>query len=159
MPKKSTNTRPGAQRNKPRTQKSFELVRPVTEEEQIGVVPEPAEPIIASTTPAPTASATAKTARAAERTTRSKTAVAAAPEPTPIVQENEEELAAVPRASAATRIAARRQASQKVQQRAAASLITAEHFTYVRRDLITIAILAAIMIIAILALYFTLGRL
>jgi hypothetical protein len=55
-------------------------------------------------------------------------------------------------------MAARRRAAQKAQQRSATSLITAEHFAYVRRDLITIAILAFIMFTAIIMLYITIGR-
>src|SRR5439155_20187609 len=59
--------------------------------------------------------------------------------------------------SAATRLAARRQASQRSQQRSAAALITPEHFAYVRKDLITIAILASVMFAAIIILYFVFG--
>jgi len=64
---------------------------------------------------------------------------------------------AAPKGSAAARLAARRQAAQKAQQRAAASLITAEHYAYVRKDLVFIAILAAIMFAAIIILHFVPG--
>lgn len=59
--------------------------------------------------------------------------------------------------SASSRMAARRQANQRTQQRNATTLITAEHFSYVKRDLITIAVLATVMVAAIIVLYFVLG--
>jgi hypothetical protein len=58
-----------------------------------------------------------------------------------------------PKGSAASRLAARRQA-QKGQQRPAATLITAEHYSYVRKDLIFIAILALVMFSIIIILHF-----
>lgn len=58
-----------------------------------------------------------------------------------------------PKGSAASRLAARRQA-QKGQQRTAATLITAEHYSYVRKDLIFIAILALVMFSIIIILRF-----
>ena len=76
--------------------------------------------------------------------------VAEAVSPTP-------EASTPPKGSAAARLAARRQANQKAQQRAAASLITAEHFVYVRKDLRFIAILAVIMFSAIIILHFVPG--
>jgi hypothetical protein len=54
--------------------------------------------------------------------------------------------------SASARLAARKNAQRT--QRNQASLITAEHYFYVRRDLIFIAILAAIMFAVIIILYF-----
>jgi hypothetical protein len=54
-------------------------------------------------------------------------------------------------------MAARRQqqqAAQKAHQRQSASLITAEHYAYVRRDLLFIAILAIIMFSALIVLHF-----
>ena len=56
--------------------------------------------------------------------------------------------------SASARLAARRQAIQKTQQRAPALMISAENYKYVRKDLIFIAILAAIMFSAIIILHF-----
>jgi len=58
--------------------------------------------------------------------------------------------------SASARLAAQRQATRTQQQRAA-SLITAEHYAYVRRDLIFIAVLATIMFAAIIILHFVPG--
>jgi hypothetical protein len=44
----------------------------------------------------------------------------------------EEVVVAAPKGSAAARMAARRQAARKAQQRSPATLITAEHFAYVK---------------------------
>jgi hypothetical protein len=60
--------------------------------------------------------------------------------------------------SASARLAARRQAAQRLQQRSATTLITSEHFAYVRKDLIRIAVFAVIMFTAIIVLYLTIGR-
>src|SRR5262249_36586272 len=60
--------------------------------------------------------------------------------------------------SASARLAARRLAAQKLKQPSAATLITSEHFAYVRQDLIKIAVFAVLMFTAIVVLYFTLGR-
>ena len=59
--------------------------------------------------------------------------------------------------SAAARLAARRQSGQKIQQRSAPALITAEHYSYVRKDLVFIAVLAIIMFAAIIVLHFVPG--
>lgn len=59
--------------------------------------------------------------------------------------------------SASARMAARRQGTHRIQQRQAASVISAEHFSYVKRDLKFIAALAVIMIVAIIILYIVLG--
>jgi len=134
MPKKSAATRHAAQRSKPKAQKSFELVRPTTE---------PTEETEAEQSPevAPVKVATAT--------------VAATPVTEKAAKE-EASVSAAPKGSASARLAARRQATQRV-QRSAASLVTAEHFSYVRKDLITIAVLAAIMFAAIIFLYFMYG--
>jgi len=134
MPKKSSTARSGAQRNRPKTQKNIELVRPVTESQEIEAEEQEVEPTAASVS---TATATTPVTPAA-----------------PVVQKEKTETA---RGSASERLAARRQAAQRAQQRSAATLVTAEHFSYVRRDLITIAVLAAIMFGIIIVLYFFLG--
>jgi hypothetical protein len=59
--------------------------------------------------------------------------------------------------SASARLAARRQASQRTSQRSANTLITSEHYTYVRKDLIFIAILAVTMFAILIILYFIPG--
>ena len=64
-------------------------------------------------------------------------------------------MATTAKTSASARLAARRQASQKT-QRSTATLITAEHYRYVRNDLIYIAILAAIMFSILIVLFFVL---
>lgn len=59
--------------------------------------------------------------------------------------------------TASERLAARRQGTQKVQRRNVAALVTAEHYSYVRRDLKFIAVLAIIMFIILAVLYFVPG--
>jgi hypothetical protein len=84
----------------------------------------------------------------------------------PTVQEEESVVATTSattistKRSAAAHMEARRQAAaaKRTSVRNASNLITAEHFSYVRRDLIRIGILAAIMFIAIVVCYFTLGH-
>ncbi|MFL5658328.1 MAG: hypothetical protein ACJ8CB_29615 [Ktedonobacteraceae bacterium] len=148
MPKKTVAARGGAQRNKPRVrvQKSIELVRQASDErgqEQETVSDAEPTAVSVSTAAAPAVkeskSSVTRETRQSE-STNSDTGVAAAP-----------------KGSAAARLAARRQASQKAQQRNATSLITAEHYTYVRRDLLFIAILAVIMFSAIIILHFVPG--
>ncbi|GCE11662.1 hypothetical protein [Tengunoibacter tsumagoiensis] len=131
MPKKSANSRATAQRQKAKAQKGFELVRPATAEAEEEIAPLPTR------APAATATLPETEEYSAE----------------PIVP-------ATPKGgSAAARMAARRQAGARVQQqRNSASLITAEHFAYVRKDLIFIAILAVLMIAIIIGGYVILGR-
>ena len=157
MPKKSTTARGGTQRNRPRTQKSFEVVRQTSSDEQEPVTddkPEEATPTSYSTTPEP-ATEPARTPK--------KTATRAATVPTPEVPEVQEEQESpvittpAPKGSAATRLAARRQ-GQRSQLKSSATLITAEHYSYVKRDLAIIAVLASFMFVAIIVLYFVLGR-
>jgi hypothetical protein len=119
MPKKTSAARNAAQRQKTKTQKSFELVKPVT-------------PVNLSE----------ETAEEQEKST--------------VISAVEEPVEEVP-TTASARVAARRQATQRA-QRSVQSLISAEHFTYVSRDLITVAILAILMLAIIITLYFTIGR-
>jgi hypothetical protein len=158
MPKKAATARRRAQHNKPKGQKSFELVRPekvVTEEEEESSTIEAQESIVteieeSSTTP--TKESTANT-KPVKPKTPAKVAVTTQEEP----KTQERQNTPAP-GSASARLAARRQAAQKQQQRPAATLITSEHFAYVRKDLIKIAIFAAFMFTAIIVLYLTLGR-
>ncbi len=62
---------------------------------------------------------------------------------------------AAAKGSASARLAARKNSQRSPRNQAA--LITAEHYSYVRRDLAFIAILAAVMFIAIIVLYFIPG--
>jgi len=144
MPKKTTSTRGGAQRNRPKVQKNIELVRQVPVEQELEDTSN-AEPAAASVTAVATSSedrqSTAKRSETKQSETKDTTATAVTP----------------PKGSAAARLASRRLATQKAQQRAAATLVTAEHYAYVRQDLKLIAILATIMFIAIIILRFIPG--
>jgi hypothetical protein len=130
MAKKTAHTRSTAQRNKPKTQKSVELVRQTSTEKEIEVD--------SSFEPETNGVATSTTSESENEGTKSVAATATAP-----------------KTSASARLAARRQASQKT-QRSAATLITAEHYRYVRNDLMYIAILAAIMFSILIVLFFVL---
>jgi hypothetical protein len=136
MAKKTAHTRSTAQRNKPKTQKSIELVRQSSTEKEIEVdidsSPEQASNGVDTST------ARTTTSEIENEGTKSVAATATAP-----------------KSSASARLAARRQASQKT-QRSAATLITAEHYRYVRNDLIYIAILAGIMFSILIVLFFVL---
>jgi hypothetical protein len=134
MPKKSASARSGAQR-KPKAQKSIELVRPASVLDEQSSEPEESE-------------STEKPVVAPVKAKATATIVEERP------AEQEKTVSTAPKGSAAARLAARRQASQRAHQRNAATLITPEHFSYVRRDLITIAILAAVMITLILVSYY-----
>ena len=134
MAKKTAHTRSTAQRNKPKTQKSVELVRQTSTEKEIESESDPEKErngVAIST-------ATATTSENEKVGTKSVATAATAST-----------------TSTSTRFAARRQASQK-SQRSTATLITAEHYRYVRNDLIYIAILAAIMFSILIVLFFVL---
>jgi hypothetical protein len=174
MPKKTANTRSSVQqRRKPKAQKSFELVRPVSAEDEIennddnadeptsvgvatSTVSAPSQKRVKTTTPSIRSEKAAATLPESEKSTAQKT------EKTPVLNtvEDEEPAEAVeetvpvpaPKSSASARLAARRQAAQKAQR--SVSLISAENYTYVRKDLVIIAILAIIMFTAIIILHF-----
>lgn len=143
MPKKTAHSRNTAQRNKPRAQKSVELVRQTSAGKEVEVEssPEPANARV--TTPAATSPASVNESKGA------KTVAA----PTSVNEDESTKAIATHNASASERLAARRQAAQKA-QRSSVSLITAEHYGYVRKDLIYIAILAIIMFAIIIGLHF-----
>jgi hypothetical protein len=135
MAKKTAHTRSTAQRNKPKTQKSIELVRQTSTEKEI----ESESGLEDESNGVAISTATATTSEnEKEEDNKSVAATATAP-----------------KTSASARLAARRQASQKT-QRSTATLITAEHYRYVRNDLIYIAILAAIMFSILIVLFFVL---
>src|SRR5450755_4309732 len=139
MPKKTTASRSGAQRNRPRAQKSIEVVHQpasVTTTEQEPVTDEQSEKTLESyaATPAPATTTATSTTRTAAKT---KTATPVVREEPPVEQESP--VPTAPKGSSAT-------------------LITAEHYAYVKRDLVTIAILASFMFVAIIVLYFILAR-
>jgi thiol:disulfide interchange protein len=143
MPKKTAHSRNTAQRNKPRAQKSVELVRQTSAGKEVEVESsqEPAKAGV--TTPAATSPASVKESKGA------KTVAA----PTSVNEDESTKAIATHNASASERLAARRQAAQKA-QRSSVSLITAEHYGYVRKDLMYIAILAIIMFAVIIGLHF-----
>jgi len=146
MPKKSTAARSAMQRNKSRVQKNFELVRPTSTGEQVLEEKTSAEQAPVSTTQVAISTTTSPVALV-ETSEVPKKQESAPPEPA----------STTTKGSAASRLAARRQGTQKTQQRSSAALITPEHYAYVRRDLIFIAILAAIMFSAIIILHFVPG--
>lgn len=161
MPKK-TAYRSGAQRNKTK-QKSFELVRPVSDENVLETVEsdeveEVEEDVVGEMTAAENGDGEEEEVEEV-REVKTKTgnvgikagASAAAVISTPPATGN----GSSPK-SAAARLAARRLAAQKA-QRTSSNLITAEHYSYVRKDLIFILILAIIMFGTIIALHFVLG--
>ena len=132
MAKKTAHTRSTVQRNKPKTQKSIELVHQSSTGREIEVDSslEQASNGVATST--------AMTSEIENEGTKSVAATATAP-----------------KTSASARLSARRQASQKT-QRSVTTLITAEHYRYVRNDLIYIAILAGIMFSILIVLFFVL---
>ena len=152
MPKKTAPARGGAQRNKSRArvQKNFELVRQTSDEQE----QEQEQETISSAEP--TAFNVSTMLAPEVKESKSKSSVTRETRQSESTN-SDTGVAAAPKGSAAARLAARRQASQKAQQRNAAALITAEHYTYVRRELVFIAILAAIMFSAIIILHFVPG--
>jgi len=158
MPKKTVTTRGGAQRNKPRVkvQKSFELVRQVSDEP--AQEPEQEQEPEAVSSPEPTAVSVSTMAAPEIKENKSKSKRVASSE----VKQSESTSSdtgtvTAPKGGAAARLAARRHGVQRAQQRAAAALINAEHYAYVRKDLVFIAILAVIMFSAIIILHFVPG--
>ena len=182
MPKKATPARSGVQRTKLKTQKSFELVRPVTqvqerEIEETGEIQE--EPTSVETASAEFSSESAALPTVPQKKAKATSSVSTEAVPVETVSQKNAKPASVatevapvetvtPKAtatvetpvtaakgSASARMAARKNTQRS--QRSQATLITSEHYSYVRRDLAFIAILAAIMFIAIIVLYFIPG--
>ncbi|HEY1353798.1 MAG TPA: hypothetical protein VGF67_29665 [Ktedonobacteraceae bacterium] len=155
MPKKTAYSRSGAQRGKTR-QKSFELVRSASEPEvqvatESRVQAEVAEREAAEEEVVEEREAGEEEERKKRVGMRAGAAASRSSVPaTPAVQQDSAHT------SAKARMAARRQAAQRT-QRAPASLIVAENYSYVRKDLIFVLILAIIMFSAIIALHFILG--
>lgn len=163
MPKKTTHTRGNVQqRRKPKAQKSFELVHPISVEDEIENKDDDDFELEITDLPESekVAAPSSRTKKEAAASPKSDRPSAPKSEKAPVlktVEENEpaevvEEMVTAPRSSASARIAARRQAGQKTQR--AVSLISAQNYSYVRKDLIFIAILAIIMFSAIIALHF-----
>lgn len=152
MPKKTASVRGGASRNKPKPQKSIKLVRPDAAVNENDLQSESNEEELTLAVPASKAAvASAATVSKTEFATSKK------PEVESIPSQKEQAFADSPAAnkgSAAARLADRRQMALKSQAPRNANLITAEHYAYVRRDLIYILILAIIMFSAIIILHF-----
>lgn len=187
MPKKSASARGGAQRNKPKVQKNIELVRPTTASDEPALKTDDTTADAEQTSVATGVDTLVAPKTKSSGTTRTRTRGSSTPKvressallATPEVKKEEEdaeeqeeaaEAEAAPVASAkstsatsaapksaAARLAARRQSGQKNSPRAAATLVTAEHYSYVRKDLAFIAVLAAIMFSAIIILHFVPG--
>ena len=163
MAKKTASVRGGASRNKPRSQKSIQLVRPVstaTELEVDNSEEETTDTVATSTDAEPTIEAEVEEVGVVEveevtEVKEPKAAKAVKEVKAPKVEATKPvvETAAAPK-SASARLAARRQAAQQTQKRAPATMISAENYRYVRKDLIFIAILAVIMFSAIIILHF-----
>ncbi len=157
MAKKTASARSGASRNKPRSQKSVQLVRPVSTATELEVddSEEEATGTVATSTAAePTVEAEVEEVEV-EEVAEVKEPKAAKVVKAPKVEATKPvvETTAAPK-SASARLAARRQTAQQTQKRAPATMISAENYKYVRKDLIFIAILAAIMFSAIIILHF-----
>jgi CHASE3 domain sensor protein len=148
MPKKTASARGGASRNKPKSQKSIKLVRPTPAENDMQDDNGVEETPLAAPTPRATSTATAS---------RPEVTATKKSEVDRVASQKEKDVAdtsVASTSSAAARLAARRQTTLKQQVQRNANLITAEHYAYVRRDLIYILVLAVIMFSAIIVLHF-----
>ena len=152
MPKKTASARSGASRNKPKSQKSIQLVRPTTAENDVqNESSEGQEETTLAASVSKAGVASAATVSKAEVATSKKSALESVTAPK---EKDVVDTSAANKSSAAARLAARRQTALKQQVQRNAGLVTAEHYAYVRRDLIYILILAVIMFSAIIILHF-----
>lgn len=151
MPKKATPARNGVQRT--RSQKSFELVRPVSD-----VQAESTEEIVEdAVVETPSTNVALDALPTVPKKARSTSISSVATQVTPVAAATEVDVPAVAvatKGNASTRLAARKSTPRA---RSNASLITPEHYSYVRKDLAFIAVLATIMIVALIVLYFVPG--
>lgn len=159
MPKRTASARGGASRNKPKAQKSIQLVHPNTAVSENETQQDDSSVEEETTRVAPTAKATAASTATVSKTEAATGKKSDGESVTAQAQKSIEETSpAAARGSAAARLAARRQSQGQAALKPAAprnpSLITAEHYSYVRRDLIYILILAIIMFSAIIILHF-----
>jgi len=154
MPKKTAYSRSGAQRNKTK-QKSFEVVRPASDDNVLETIESSEEEEIEGDGSIEVQSTqdeeeVEEVKAKAVKGAGVKVATAAAVSVAPAVANSS------PR-SAAARMAARREASQKA-SRSSSNTVTVEHYGYVRKDLVFILILAIIMFSIIITLHFVLGN-
>lgn len=165
MPKKNAYSRNVAQRSKTK-QKSFELVRPASDEDVLETA-RPGETSKAATSvevveeeeyeEEETEGGEEDDEEEEEKVVVKKEVPAAKTKATPTkvaVSATSVPSSNAPK-SAAARLAERRKAEQKAKvQRASANLILAENYAYVRKDLVFILILAIIMFAAIITMHF-----
>ena len=159
MPKKTASARGGASRNRPKAQKNIQLVRPnaTAGEDEIqqdeGNAEE--EPTLAAPKAKATAASTATVTKSETATSKKSDGERETSQAQSVVEET---TGTASKGSAAARLAARRQSQGQAVLKPAtprnASLITAEHYAYVKRDLIYILILAIIMFSTIIILHF-----
>lgn len=180
MPKKTTYSRSSAQRSRPK-QKSFELVRPVSDEKvlesdaeseqssagsrtalkveeiegKVDTVEDEVEDeeVEKSTSKKPELAGKAASTKKLDTT---KKAVSTSSASAGKATKSEETSSEAPK-SAAARLAARREAAAQKSPQSHSHAISAENYAYVRKDLIFILILALIMFSAIIALHFIIG--
>jgi hypothetical protein len=168
MPKKTASARGGASRNKPKAQKSVQLVHPKaavseneTKQDESSIEEE--ETTLAAPTAKAAAASTAtvsKTETVTGKKSGGETVTANKSDRESVTSQKavEETAAATGKGSASARLAARRQGQGQTALKPSttrpSTLVTAEHYAYVRRDLIYILILAIIMFSAIIILHF-----
>jgi hypothetical protein len=152
MPKKTASARGGASRNRPKPQKSIQLVHPNAAVKENDRQQDESSVEEDTTLAAPTSKTIVASAATVSKTEVASTKKSEAGSATS--QKAADDTSAANRGSAAARLAARRQAVLKPQAPRNASLVTAEHYAYVKRDLIYILILAIIMFSAIIILHF-----
>ena len=159
MPKKTAGARGGASRNRPKAQKNVQLVRPnaaavenETQQDESSVSAED-ETTLAAPTAKATAASTATVSKKEAATSKKSEVGSGTAQAQKAVEET---TTTTDRGSAAARLAARRQGQTALKPAAPrnVSLITAEHYAYVKRDLIYILILAVIMFSVIITLHF-----
>lgn len=158
MPKKTANARGSASRNRPKPQKNIQLVRPdsasaVSNNDTQDEIREEETSLAAPASKSATAS-TATASKTEVATTKKAEKKSAVESETASGEKDVVETSTTNRGSAAARLAARRQSALKQQVPRNASLITSEHYAYVKRDLIYILILAVIMFSAIIVMHF-----
>lgn len=167
MPKKTAYSRGGAQRSKTK-QKSFQLVRPVSDEKELEAAESSEEANVVDSVETEDAEVTTPEAEEVEEEevveevkekakagARAGAKASASTSITVPATPSSTSASSSPK-SASARLAARRQAAQKA-QRSTTNLILAENYGYVRKDLVFILILAIIMFAVIIALHFVLG--
>lgn len=165
MPKKTAYSRSAAQRNKAKP-KSFELVRSASEDEELVSGQAREKTRLAKTTSEeerddePAGEDTEQEEEEEEEEIVEKVTPKTVPNVTRVepVKNQPAKVAEVTTTgpkSASARLAERRKAGQKARaQRSPTNLILAENYTYVRKELLFILILAIIMFAAIITMHF-----